>query len=111
MTLTWKHCNLPNKMILWLQLTITTKYQGMNKQPMKTKNKQIHWQIKIHNEHLKNITKIDKNKKTEQLSYDGAQNRTQLHFGEPGNKHTQIKRNKGVTKKIEHISNNNSQRF
>ena len=27
------------------------------------KNKQIHSQIKIHNEHLKNITKIDKIKK------------------------------------------------
>ena len=27
------------------------------------KNKQIHLQIKIHNEHLKNITKIEKYKK------------------------------------------------
>ena len=36
MALTWKHCNLPNKMI-WLQLTITTKYQKMNTQPMETK--------------------------------------------------------------------------
>ena len=28
------------------------------------KNKQIHLQIEIHNEHLKNITKIDKYEKT-----------------------------------------------
>ena len=54
------------------------------------KNKQIHSQIKIQNEHLKNITKTDKYKKTEQHLHDGAQNRTQLHFGEPSNKHTQI---------------------
>ena len=55
-----------------------------------------------------NITKIDKYKKTEQHFFDGAQNRqehcwkteyhfyegtqnrTQLHFGEPENKHIQI---------------------
>ena len=37
-----------------------------------------------------NITKINKYTKTEQHFYDGAQNRTQLHFGEPSNKHTQI---------------------
>ena len=54
------------------------------------KNKQIHKQIKIHNEHLKNITKIDKYKKNEQHFYGGAQNRIQLHFGEPSNKHKQI---------------------
>ena len=30
------HCNLPHKMI-WFQLTITTKYQRMKTQPMKTK--------------------------------------------------------------------------
>ena len=29
------------------------------------KNKQVHLQIKIHSEHLKNITKIGKYKKTE----------------------------------------------
>ena len=37
--------------------------------------------------------KKDKNikyKKTGQQFYDGTQNRTQIHFGEPGNKHTQI---------------------
>ena len=39
-SLTWKHCNLPNKMI-WLQITITTKYQRINTQLMKIKtNKQ-----------------------------------------------------------------------
>ena len=44
----------------------------MNTQTNEDKNKQIHSQIKIHNEHLKNITKIDKYKKTEQHFYDGA---------------------------------------
>ena len=52
-------------------------------------SKEIHSQVKIHNEHLKNITKIDKHKKTEQHFYGGAKNKTQLHFGEPSNKHTQ----------------------
>ena len=37
-----------------------------------------------------NITKINKCNHTEQHAYDGAQNRTQLHFGEPNNKHTRI---------------------
>ena len=54
------------------------------------KKKQINQQIKIHNEHLKNITKINKYKNTEQHFYNGAQNRTQLHFGKPDNKHQQI---------------------
>ena len=38
----------------------------------KDKNKEIHSQIKIHNEQLKNITKIDKYKKTEQHFYQGT---------------------------------------
>ena len=71
------------------------------------KNKQIHSQTKVHNEHLKNITKIGKYKKTEQHFYDGAQNRVQLPFGEPSNKYTQVQQRL----KIEHISNNKSQRF
>ena len=57
---------------------------------MKAKAKKIHSQIKIHNEHLKNITEIAKYQKTEQHFYDGALDRTQLHFSEPNNKHTQI---------------------
>ena len=48
-------------------------------------------QIEIHNEYLKNITKIDKYKKTEPRFYEGAQNKTQLHFDEPSNKYTQIR--------------------
>ena len=32
----WKQCNLPSKTIS-LQLTATTKYQGMKTKPMKTK--------------------------------------------------------------------------
>ena len=62
MTLIWKHCNLPNKMVL-LQIAISTKYQRINTQPMKIKTKKIHSHIKIHNEHLKNINKIEKYKK------------------------------------------------
>ena len=46
----------------------------MNTATNEEKNKQINLQIKIHNEHLKNNTKIDKYKKTEQHYY----NRTQL---------------------------------
>ena len=43
-------------------------------------------------EHLQQRTllKLTNTKKTEQHFCDGAQNRTQLHFGEPSNKHTQI---------------------
>ena len=37
-----------------------------------------------------NITEIEKYKKSEQHFYDGRQNRIQLHFGEPNNKHIQI---------------------
>ena len=55
------------------------------------KNKQINLQIEIHNEYLKNITKIDKYKKTEPRFYEGGQNKTQLHFDEPSNKYTQIR--------------------
>ena len=43
-------------------------------------------------EHIQRTTllKLTNTKKTEQHFYDGAQNRTQLHFGKPDNKHTQI---------------------
>ena len=37
-----------------------------------------------------NITEIDKYKKTEQHFYNGTQNRTQPHFGEPYSKHIQV---------------------
>ena len=42
--------------------TWTAKYQRINTQPIKKKNNQIHSQIKIHNEHLNNITKVGKYK-------------------------------------------------
>ena len=73
MMLTQKYFNIPRKMT-WLPLITTTKYQRMNTATNEEKNKQINLQIKIHNEHLKNNTKIDKCKKTEQHYY----NRTQL---------------------------------
>ena len=61
------------------------------------KNKQTHSQIKIHNEHLTNIIKLENKKnehdrtqnrhehywKTEQYFYDRTQNRIQLNFGAP----------------------------
>ena len=37
-----------------------------------------------------NITKINKYKKLNSTSTTEQKNRTQLHFGEPSNKHTQI---------------------
>ena len=90
MTLTWKDCNLPNKMI-WLQITKTPKYQRINTTD-EGKNKQIDSQIKIRNEHLKNIPKVKKYKKLnmtehktdmnitkikkyKKIKHDGAQNR------------------------------------
>ena len=55
MTLTRKHCNLPNKM-LWLQ--ITTKYQRINTQPMKIKTKHEHDGTKITKIEKKNKAKL-----------------------------------------------------
>ena len=82
-----------------MQLTINRKVSTNEHPNNEDKNKQIHSKIKMHNEHLKNITKIDKykkTKKTEQHFYDGIQNTTQLHFSKPSNKHMQIqqRRNK-----------------
>ena len=55
------------------------------------KNKQIRQQIKIQNEHLGNINKIEKlKKKTGQCFYDETLSRTQPHFGESSIKHPQI---------------------
>ena len=48
--------------MMCLQITIPTKYQGINTTD-EDNNKQIHSQIKIHNEHLKNIDKIKNTKK------------------------------------------------
>ena len=89
MTLTRKHCDLPNKTGI---VAINNNYKVSKNEHTtnQDKNKQILSQIKIHNGHLKNITKINKYKKTEQHFCDGAQNRTQLQSGEPSNKHTQI---------------------
>ena len=73
------------------------------------KNKQIHSQNKIHKEHLKNITKIDEYKKSEQYFYDGNKAKHNFIFVDQTiNIH---KSNKGVTKEIDDISNNNIQRF
>ena len=74
MTLTRKDCNLPNKMI-WLQITITTKYQRINTQLIKIKTNKYTRRLRyiraltikvkstIDKEHLKNISNIEKYKK------------------------------------------------
>ena len=71
MTLTWKH--LQRKTLL--KLTNTKKLNNTSSTDNKTYIK---------------ITKINKYKKTEQHFHEGAQSRTQLHFDEPNNKHSQI---------------------
>ena len=42
------------------------------------KNKQIHSQIKIHNEHLKNINKIEKYKKSNMTGHKADMNITKI---------------------------------
>ena len=44
----------------------------------------------MENKTAMNITEIDKCKNNEQHFYDETQNRIELHFGEPNNKHIQI---------------------
>ena len=63
-----------------------TKIEKSKKKKKKTMNKNS---LTEHKKDI-NITKNSKYKKTGQQFYDGTQNRTQIHFGEPGNKHTQI---------------------
>ena len=47
-----------------MQLTMTRKVSKNEYTTNEDKNKQIHSKIKMHNEHLKNIPKIDKYKNT-----------------------------------------------
>ena len=61
--------------MIWLQITITTKYKHTTDND---KNKQIHSQIKIHNEHLKNINKIEKYKKLNMKKQKTEMNITKL---------------------------------
>ena len=57
-----------------MTITKISKYNKKTEQHFynEDKNKQVHSQIKIHKEHLKNTNKIEKYKKTE---HDGTQNR------------------------------------
>ena len=50
-----------------MDITKTNKYNKKNQHQYynEDKNKQVHLQVKIHNEHLKNIIEISKYKKTE----------------------------------------------
>ena len=109
MTLTWKYCNLPNKMIR-LQLTTTIMVSKNEHTTNEDKSKQINSQIKIHKEHLKNIIEIDKYKrKLESTSTTG--HKTEHNYTLVNQAINIRKCNKGVTKEIEHISNNNSEKF
>ena len=66
----------------------------------------MHSQIKIHNEHLKNITKIDKYKKLNSTST--REHKTERNYTLVNQSIHIRKSNKGVTKEIEHISSNNT---
>ena len=68
------------------------------------KNKQIHSQIKIHNKHLRNITIIDKYKKLNRTST--SEHKTEHNCTLVIQAINVCTSNKGVTKGIEHISNN-----
>ena len=74
MTLTWKH--LQQRTLLKLTNVKTEQhfFDGRN-----TKQKRT-------------LLKLANTKETEKHFSDGAQNRTQLHFGEPSNKHKQIQK-------------------
>ena len=95
-----------------MTITETDKYKQLNmtehKTDMNITKIQKHKKLKV-TEHKTdmNITEIDKYKETEQHFYDGTQNRIQLHFSEPNNKHIQIQQSsskpqntpqKGLTK-------------
>ena len=66
------------------------------------KNKQIHLQVKIHNEHLNNITKIDNYQKLNSTSTRG--HKTEHNYTLVNQAINICKSNKGVTAAIEHIS-------
>ena len=80
MTLTQKHLQ---------QITLLKLKNTKQKKKQKKKKTLNNTSLTEHKTDI-NITKNNKCKKTEQQFYNGAQNRTQIHFREPGNKHTQI---------------------
>ena len=71
------------------------------------KNKQIHSKIKIHNEHLKNITKIDKYEKKLNSTFM-TEHKTEHNYTLVSQAINICKFNKEVTKEIKHISNSNT---
>ena len=73
-----------------LETFATNNITKIEKNPKKTKKKTLNNTSLTEHKTDINITKNNKYKKTGQRFYDGTQNRTQIHFGEPGNKHTQI---------------------
>ena len=73
-----------------LETFATNNITKIEKNPKKTKKKTLNNTSLTEHKTDINITKNNKYKKTGQQFYDGTQNRTQIHFGEPGNKHTQI---------------------
>ena len=66
-------------------------------------------QIKIRNKHLKNITKIDKYKKLNNTST--TEHITEHNYTLVNQAINMRKSNKGLTKEVKHISNNNIQRY
>ena len=64
------------------------------------KYKQVHSQIKVHNEHLKNITKIGKYKK---LNYKVSKNKHTTNEDKNNQIHSQIKIHKEYLKNINKI--------
>ena len=59
--------------IIWLQITVTAKYQRMNK-----RQKQIHSEIKTHNKRLKNINQIEKYKQLNMTEHKTDLNITKI---------------------------------
>ena len=66
-------------------------------------------QIKIHNKYLNNITKIDKYKKLNNTFT--TEHITEHNYTLVNQAINMLKSNKGLTKEVKHISNNNIQRY
>ena len=85
-----------------MNVTKTNKYNKRTGQHFynEDKNKQLHSQIKIHNEHLKSITKIDEYKK---LNYKVSNNKHTTDEDKNNQIHSQIKIHNEHLKNINQI--------
>ena len=85
------------------------KYRLVTTQQQTGKNKQIHSLININDEHLENITKVNKYKK---LNSTSTTEHKLVHNYTLVNQAIIIRKsNNGVTKEIDHICNNNRKSF